>query len=75
LPEHFGRIADPREAPKVRYPPREVLLPVVVAASIADCEDFDGIALFGRRHLTFLRRFPEFHFGTPCADWTPRITR
>ena len=21
------------------------------------------------RHLAFLRRFSEFHFGIPCADW------
>ena len=47
---------------------REVLF-LVVAATIADCEDYDEIALWGRNHLVFLRRFGEFHFGTPCADW------
>lgn len=68
LLEHFAAIEDPREAPKVRYPLREVLF-LVVAATIADCEDYDEIALWGRAHLGFLRRFSEFHFGTPCADW------
>lgn len=68
LLDHFAAIDDPREPPKVRYPLREVLF-LVVAATIADCEDYDEIALWGRNHLAFLRRFSEFHFGTPCADW------
>jgi predicted transposase YbfD/YdcC len=68
LLEHFGTIEDPREPPKVRYPLREVLF-LVVAATIADSEDYDEIALWGKSHLSFLRRFSEFHFGTPCADW------
>lgn len=68
LLEHFAAIEDPREPPKVRYPLREVLF-LVVSATIADCEDYDEIALWGRNHLEFLRRFSEFHFGTPCADW------
>jgi predicted transposase YbfD/YdcC len=68
LLDHFGRIEDPREPAKVMYPLREVLF-LVVAATIADCEDYDEIALWGRSHHAFLRRFSEFHFGTPCADW------
>lgn len=68
LLERFGTIGDPREPPKVRYPLREVLF-LVVAATIADCEDYDEIALWGKNHLSFLRRFSEFHFATPCADW------
>lgn len=68
LLEPFGSIGDPRDPPKVRYPLREVLF-LVVAATTADCEDYDEIALWGKNHLSFLRRFSEFHFGTPCADW------
>ena len=68
LLDHFAVIKDPREAPKVRYPLREVLF-LVVSATIADCEDYDEIALWGQNHLDFLRQFSEFHFGTPCADW------
>ena len=68
LLDHFAAIEDPREPPKVRYPLREVLF-LVVAATIADCEDYDEIALWGHKHLEFLRDFSEFHFGTPCADW------
>lgn len=68
LLDHFAVISDPRDPPKVRYPLREVLF-LVVSATIADCEDYDEIALWGRNHLDFLRGFSEFHFGTPCADW------
>lgn len=68
LLDHFSVIEDPREAPRVRYPLREVLF-LVVAATIAGCEDYDEIADFGRVRLPFLRRFSEFHFGTPCEDW------
>jgi predicted transposase YbfD/YdcC len=68
LLDHFGRIEDPREPAKVMYPLPEVLV-LVVAATIADCEDYDEIALWGEQHLPFLRAFSEFHFGTPCADW------
>jgi hypothetical protein len=53
LLEHFGTIDDPREPPKVRYPLREVLF-LVVAATIADCEDYDEIALWGKSHLSFV---------------------
>lgn len=68
LLDHFARIEDPREPARVRYPLHEVLF-LVVSATIADCEDYDEIALWGQNHLAFLRRFLEFYFGTPCADW------
>ena len=38
LMEHFATIEDPREPEKVRYPLDEVLF-LVVAGTIADCED------------------------------------
>lgn len=43
LLDHFGAVGDPREACKVRYPLREVLL-LVTCASIAGCDDYDEIA-------------------------------
>ncbi|MGH6933139.1 MAG: ISAs1 family transposase [Dongiaceae bacterium] len=68
LLEHFGAIQDPREPAKVRYPLPEVLL-LVVSATMAGCDDYDEIAAWGDSNLAFLRRFSEFHFGTPCEDW------
>ena len=68
LLEHFAEVRDPREPAKVRYPLPEVLL-LVVAASIAGCDDYDEIAEWGQAHLAFLRAFSGFHFGVPGADW------
>ena len=48
------------------YPLNEVLL-VVTCATIASCDDFDDIVLWGEHHLDFLRLFGAFHFGVPCA--------
>src|SRR5208282_4305334 len=50
------------------YPLHEVLL-LVTCATIASCDDFDDIVLWGEHHLDFLRRFSAFHFGVPCARW------
>lgn len=68
LLDHFAEVRDPREPAKVRYPLAEVLL-LVVAASICSCDDYDEIEEWGETHLTYLRRFSEFHFGIPGADW------
>lgn len=68
LLEHFAVIGDPRQSWKVMYPLREVIL-LVVCATIADCDDYDEIALWGEAHLDFLRGLSEFHFGIPCEDW------
>ena len=68
LLEHFSVIGDPRQSWKVMYPLREVIL-LVVCGTIADCDDYDEIALWGEAHLDFLRGLSEFHFGVPCEDW------
>ncbi len=68
LPDHFGKVGDPREACKVKYPLAEVLF-LVTCASIAGCDDCDEIADWGDHHLDFLRRHGEYPFGTPRQDW------
>ena len=65
---HFSGLYDDREPQRVMYPLHEVLL-LVTCASIASCDDFDDIVLWGKHHLSFLRRFSEFHFGVPCERW------
>jgi predicted transposase YbfD/YdcC len=50
------------------YPLGEVLL-LVVCGTMAACDDYDDIVLWGNRHLDFLRRLQAYHFGIPCADW------
>jgi predicted transposase YbfD/YdcC len=68
LLDHFGDVGDPREAAKVKYPLREVLF-LVTCATIAGCDDYDEIALWGDHHLEFLRGYSEYFFGTPKEDW------
>jgi len=68
LLDHFSHVGDPREAAKVKYPLREVLF-LVTCASIAGCDDYDEIALWGDHHLDLLRLYSEYFFGTPKEDW------
>jgi len=68
LLDHFGRVRDPREPAKVRYPLREVLF-LVTCASVAGCDDYDEIADWGEVNLPFLRRYSEYFFGVPGEDW------
>jgi len=68
LLEHFSAIRDGRQPCKVMYPLGEVLL-LVVCGTMAACDDYDDIVLWGNRHLPFLRKLQEYHHGIPCADW------
>ena len=68
LLKHFAALDDDREAWRVLYPIKEVLL-LVTCATIASCDDFDEIVAWGEHHLAFLRRFSDFHHGVPCARW------
>jgi predicted transposase YbfD/YdcC len=68
LLDHFGRVGDPRESCKVKYPLAEVLF-LVTCASISGCDDYDEIADWGAAHLPFLREHAEYFFGTPKEDW------
>ncbi|MDE2379515.1 ISAs1 family transposase [Bradyrhizobium sp.] len=68
LLDHFAVIEDPREPWRVAHPLPEVLL-LVVCGTIADCDDYEGIAAWGEAHLSFLRRFLPYHHGVPGARW------
>lgn len=68
LLDHFSIIEDPRETWRVAHPLPEVLL-LVICGTMADCDDFDGIALWGEKHLTFLRRYLPYHHGVPGGRW------
>ena len=68
LLEHFGRIEDPREPWRVAHPLPEVLL-LVVCGAICDCDDYDLIADWGERNLSFLREFLPYHHGVPGGRW------
>jgi hypothetical protein len=68
LLDHFAVIDDPREQWRVTYPLPEVLL-LVVCGTIADHDDYEGIAEWGEAHLAFLRRFLPYHYGVPGPRW------
>lgn len=68
LLDHFAAIDDPREPWRVAHPLSEVLL-LVVCGTIADGDDYEGIAEWGEAHLAFLRRFLPYHHGVPGARW------
>jgi len=68
LLEHFSHLEDDREPQRVMYPLSEVLL-LVTCATIASCDDFDEIEVWGAHHLDFLRQFSPFYFGIPCERW------
>jgi predicted transposase YbfD/YdcC len=68
LLDHFSVIEDPREPWRVAHPLPEVLL-LAVCGTIADCDDYEGIAEWGEAHLAFLRRFLPYHHGVPGARW------
>ena len=68
LLDHFAVIEDPREPWRVAHPLAEVLL-LVVCGTIADCDDYEGIAEWGKARLEFLRRFLPYHHGVPGERW------
>jgi predicted transposase YbfD/YdcC len=72
LLEHLGAIEDPREAWRVAHPLPEILL-LVVCGTIADNDDYEGIAAWGEAHVDFLRRFLPYHHGVPGARWLTQL--
>jgi hypothetical protein len=68
LLDHFAVIEDAREPWRVAHTLAEVLL-LVVCGTIADCDDYEGIAEWGKALLAFLRRFLPCHHGVPGERW------
>jgi predicted transposase YbfD/YdcC len=68
LLKHFSELSDERESWRVMYPLNEIML-LLTCATICSCDDFDEIVAWGKSHLSFLRRFSEFHFGIPGERW------
>jgi len=68
LLEHLSVIADPRDTRRVGYRLDEVLL-LVVCGTMAECDDYDAIAAWGKAHVHVLRRYLPYEFGTPGGRW------
>jgi len=67
LLEHFGTIKDTGSPVKscTRCPKCRLWS----SATIASCDDYDEIVVWGEAHSGFLRRFLPYHWGIPCEDW------
>ncbi len=68
LLDHFSIVEDPRDPRRVAHPLREILL-LAVCGTMADCDDYDSIAAWGKAHLHALRRYLPFENGTPGGRW------
>ena len=68
LLDHFSTIEDPREPWRVAHPLPEVLL-LVVCGTMADCDDYEAIATWGKINLAFLRRYLPYAHGVPGGRW------
>jgi predicted transposase YbfD/YdcC len=42
---------------------------LVVCGTMADCDDYEGIAAWGEAHLHFLRRYLPYEYGVPGGRW------
>jgi predicted transposase YbfD/YdcC len=65
--EHIAGLEDPRQDYKIGYPLDEMML-LVLCGTIAGCETFVDIALYGAEKLDFLRTLAPFKNGTPSHD-------
>jgi predicted transposase YbfD/YdcC len=68
LLDHLSLIEDTRDPWRVAHPLREVLL-LVVCGTMADCDDYEAIAAWGKAHLAFLRRYLPYDHGVPGGRW------
>src|ERR1700685_1887105 len=68
LLDHFSTIEDPRAPWRVAHPLPEVLL-LVVCGTMADCDDYEAIATWGKINLAFLRRYLPYAHGVPGGRW------
>jgi predicted transposase YbfD/YdcC len=74
LLDQSSAVDDPRQATKVLYPLPEIILPRL-CATLAGADDFVEMALWGERHLGFLRRLQPFARGIPSHDTLGEVTR
>lgn len=50
------------------HPLGEALL-LVVCGTMADCDDYDAISIWGEANLPFLRRYLSYDYGVPGGRW------
>ncbi|MCB1374498.1 MAG: ISAs1 family transposase [Rhodobacteraceae bacterium] len=68
LLDQFALVEDPRDVRRITHRLDEILL-LVVCGTIADCDDYEDIAAWGKAHLGFLRRHLPYEHGVPGERW------
>jgi predicted transposase YbfD/YdcC len=74
LLDRFSALDDRRQAAKVLYPLPEIIL-LLLCATLAGADDFVEMALWGERHLGFLRRLRPYVHGIPSHDTLGEVIR
>lgn len=69
---HFRKLKDPR-INRRKLHSLEAILVISLCAVIAGADDFQQIALFGRKRLDWLRRFVDLSNGIPSHDTFERV--
>ena len=65
--DFFAELPDPRQAGKVVYPLREIIL-VALCAAICGADSFVEFEEFGKAKIQFLRKLLPFEHGIPSHD-------
>ena len=66
--DFFHDMHDARQAGKVWHKLMDVLF-IAVSATIANCDDWEEMALWARKNEEWLRKYLELPYGIPSA-WT-----
>ena len=72
--KYFGRLKDPRRSHRRIHQLQDILV-IALCAVIANAQDWEQIAIFGRSHLDWLRGFLELPNGIPSHDTFERVFR
>jgi predicted transposase YbfD/YdcC len=72
LLRHFRKLKDPRIKRSKRHS-LEAILVIALCAVLAGAEDFQQIALFGRKRRDWLERFVALPHGVPSHDTFERV--
>jgi len=72
--DRFNMIEDTRQPNKVHHKLVDIIF-IVIAATVANCNSWEEIHLFAKRHEEWLRKYIELPYGIPVPITFQRIFR
>ena len=72
--DFFNEVTDHRIDRQKRHPVAEILL-VTFCGTIAGCDSWEDLELFGKTKLDYLKRYLNFEYGAPSDDTLRRFFR